>query len=106
VTFGSPQRRGLRRLHRTQLHAIAAGAGVTYEQLTGDFSRVNYSSMRGGMLEFRELVELFRWIYFIPMFCEPIFDWFVDAAWTAGKVRTDSYDGASGRRRSGSGSTR
>lgn len=93
VTFGSPSSgSGYGEYTSTQLHAIAAGAGVTYEQLTGDFSRVNYSSARAGMLEFRELVELFRWIYFVPMACQPIFDWFVDAAWTAGKLRTNSYD--------------
>jgi lambda family phage portal protein len=94
VNFGSPAAAsGYAAYTATQLHAIAAGAGVTYEQLTGDFSQVNYSSARAGMLEFRELVELYRWIYFVPMVCQPIFDWFVDAAWTAGKVRTDSYDG-------------
>jgi lambda family phage portal protein len=94
VNFGSPAAAsGYGDYTATQLHAIAAGAGVTYEQLTGDFSQVNYSSARAGMLEFRELVELFRWIYFVPMVCQPIFDWFVDAAWTAGKVRTNSYDG-------------
>lgn len=94
VSFGAPRNSdGYGDYTATQLHAIAAGIGVTYEQLTGDFSRVNFSSARAGGLEFRELIEIFRWIYFIPMACEPIFDWFVDAAYTAGKVRTDSYDG-------------
>jgi lambda family phage portal protein len=94
VTFGTPSGgSGYGDYTQTQLHAIAVGAGVTFEQLTGDLSQVNYSSMRGGMLEFRELVELFRWIYFLPMGCRPIFNWFVDAAWTAGKVRTNSYPG-------------
>lgn len=93
VTFGSPSSAsGYGDYTATQLRAIAVGAGVTYEQLTGDFSRVNYSSARAAMLEFRELVELFRWVYFIPMACRPIFDWFVDAAWTAGKLRTNQYD--------------
>jgi lambda family phage portal protein len=36
-----------------QLQAIAAGIGITYEQLTGDFSRVNFSSSRGRSIEFR-----------------------------------------------------
>lgn len=38
-----------------QLQAIAAGIGVTYEQLTGDFSKVNFSSSRGRMVEFRRV---------------------------------------------------
>ena len=40
-----------------QLRAIAAGLGVTYEQLTGDYSEVTYSSSRAAMLEFRRTVE-------------------------------------------------
>jgi hypothetical protein len=36
---------------RVQLHAIAAGMGLTYELLTGDLSQVNYSSIRAGLIE-------------------------------------------------------
>jgi hypothetical protein len=63
-------------------------AGVTYEQLTGDLSRVNFSSMRGGRQEFRALVEIFRWLTFIPMACRPVAKWWLDAAYLSGKVRT------------------
>ena len=38
---------------RVQLRSIAAGMGITYEQLTGDLTGVNYSSIRAGLLEFR-----------------------------------------------------
>jgi len=73
VTFGSPSGvQGYNDYIRTQLHAIAAGAGITYEQLTGDLSQVNYSSIRAGTLEFRRMVEQWQWLTFIPMFCEPI----------------------------------
>lgn len=75
-----------------ELHSIAAGAGVTYEQLTGDLSGVNYSSIRSGMLDFRDLVETWRWMYFMPMVMRRIGEWFLDAAWTAGSVRTQKYD--------------
>jgi len=74
-----------------ELHAIAAGAGVTYEQLTGDLSGVNYSSIRSGMLDFRDLVEAWRWTHFMPMVMRRIGDWFLDAAWTAGTIRTQNY---------------
>ncbi|WP_410543596.1 phage portal protein [Wolbachia endosymbiont of Atemnus politus] len=37
---------------RQQLRAIAIGMGITYEQLTGDLSGVNYSSIRAGLIEF------------------------------------------------------
>jgi hypothetical protein len=45
------------------------------------------------MLEFRELDRALPLDLLHADGCQPIFDWFVDAAWTAGKVRTDSYDG-------------
>jgi len=42
---------------RAQLHIIAAGYRVPYELLTGDLSQVNYSSLRGGLVEFRRMVD-------------------------------------------------
>lgn len=74
-----------------ELHAIAAGAGVTYAQLTGDLSQVNYSSIRAGMADFRDLVDAWRWTFFIPMAMRRIGAWFLDAAWTAGAIRTQNY---------------
>ena len=35
------------------LRGMAAGVGLTYEQLTGDYSQTNYSSARASLLEFR-----------------------------------------------------
>ena len=46
---------------RLQLHAIAAGVGLTYELLTGDLSQVNYSSIRAGLIEFRRRMEALQW---------------------------------------------
>ena len=45
---------------RVQLRSIAAGMGITYEQLTGDLTGVNYSSIRAGLLEFRRRCEQFQ----------------------------------------------
>ena len=42
---------------RNQLRAVATAAGVTYEQLSGDLTQVNYSSIRAGLLEFRRRCE-------------------------------------------------
>lgn len=57
---------------RTQLHAIAAGVGVTYEMLTGDLSQVNYSSLRAGMVDFWDLVDHWQWNVVIPQVCQPV----------------------------------
>lgn len=92
VSFGQPPSdSGYGDYTGTQLRAIAVGAGITYEQLTGDLSRVNFSSMRAGRQEFVKLIEQFRWITFIPMFCEATARWFLEAAWDAGKLPTQAY---------------
>jgi len=71
---------------RAQLHIIAAGFRVPYELLTGDLSQVNYSSIRAGLVEFRRMVEAMQWQIVIPGFCQPVWNWFIDAAWTAGLI--------------------
>jgi lambda family phage portal protein len=92
VRFGSPTSDANYIAYmRNQLHAVAAGLGVTYEQLTGDLSQVNYSSLRAGLLEFRRMVETLRWQVFIPMFCMPVWRRFVDRAYVAGKIARVEY---------------
>lgn len=61
------------------LRAIAAGTGVTYEMLTGDLSKVSYSSIRAGTLEFRRRCEAL--IYHVLAFSfRTIWErWFVEA---------------------------
>ena len=49
----TPDQGGASALLTASLRRIAAGAGVTYEHATGDYSQTNYSSSRGALLEFR-----------------------------------------------------
>lgn len=42
---------------KVQFRLIARGFGITYEQLTGDLSDVNFSSIRAGLIEMRRLCE-------------------------------------------------
>lgn len=92
VKFASPTSGSDDGFSVEELHAIAAGCGVTYEQLTGDISRVNYSSIRSGMGDFRDLVEAWRWTYFMPIVMRRVWGWFLDSAWTAGSIRSPRYD--------------
>lgn len=92
VKFGSPTSdANYASYMRSQLHAIAAGLGITYEQLTGDLSQVNYSSLRAGLLEFRRTIETLRWQVFIPMFCIPVWKRFIDRAFIAGQISKIDY---------------
>lgn len=92
ITFGQPTSTADSGFTSDALHAIAAGIGCTYEQLTGDLSSVNFSSMRGGRAEFKILVEQYRWLTFVPQVCERIYGWFEEAAYTANKLRKTGHD--------------
>ncbi|WFS01601.1 phage portal protein [Rhizobium tumorigenes] len=79
--------------YRSGLRAMAAGAGITYDQLTGDLTQANYSSLRAGKIEFRRLVEQIQWHVMMPMVCRKVDRRFVDLAILAGKLpnRKDGY---------------
>jgi lambda family phage portal protein len=82
---------GYRDFKRDIQTKMAVGIGLTYEQLTGDLSNVNYSSYRAGMLSFRTKMDQFRWLCFVPMFCGPVSRWFANVAFAAGEIPTRDF---------------
>jgi len=74
-----------------ELRAIAAGAGVTYDQVTGDLRGANYSSLRAGRAEFRRVVECDQWLMMVPQLCNPVSDLFVSTAIAAGALEEGEY---------------
>ncbi|WP_319825853.1 phage portal protein [Thalassovita sp.] len=87
VKFASPAASGgYAEYMRMQLHAVAAGVGLTYELLTGDLSQVNYSSIRAGLIEFRRRMEALQWQLLVPGLCQPVWRRFVLAAQAAGAL--------------------
>lgn len=79
------------------LRAMAAGVGLTYEQLTGDYSQVNYSSARAGLLEHRRFCEAVQHHVVVFQFCRPVWDRFMRWQVMQGKVSARAYlDPASG----------
>ena len=76
---------------RLQLHAIAAGLGLTYELLTGDLSQVNYSSIRAGLIEFRRRMEALQWQVLIPGLCNPVWRRFVEVAQAVDSLPAGSF---------------
>ena len=76
---------------RTQLRAVAAGLSLTYEQLTGDLSGVNYSSIRAGMLEFRRRMEQLQRMVLIHQFCRPVWQRWMDQAVLSGALEMPGY---------------
>jgi len=76
---------------RSQLRKIAAGLGITYEQLTGDLTGVNYSSIRAGLLEFRRRCEAFQYQVIVHQFCRPVWRAWIDAAALSGSIDAREY---------------
>lgn len=65
---------------RGQLRRIAKGMGLTYEAVSGDLSKVNFSSAKMGRLEMDRNIEAWQWLVLIPQFLEPLGRLFL-AAW-------------------------
>lgn len=94
VSFGTPSTtQGYNDYIRTQLHTIAAGAGVTYQQMTGDLSSTSYASGRTGALEFRRNIDMDRWLVYIPMLCVPIMRAWANQAYLAKKIKSANVTG-------------
>ena len=89
IKFNSPaSTAGVYEWHSVMLHIVAAGFRVPYELLTGDLRQVNFSSSRVGLNEFRRMVEAMQWQLIIPMYCQPIWEWFCESAFAAGLIAT------------------
>jgi lambda family phage portal protein len=69
IEFATPPTVTESNFDERQLRAIAAGLGVTYEDLTGDYSQVNFSSARMSRLEHWANVHSGNGNMLIPMFC-------------------------------------
>ncbi len=93
VTFNSPQDVGanfepfIASYHRQ----IAAAAGITYEQLTGKMTDVNYSSARVRLIDIRRGFEMDQRQVIGFQFCRKVWSWWLDAAVASGRLRIPSY---------------
>ncbi|ROT99077.1 phage portal protein [Histidinibacterium lentulum] len=88
VTFSTPGS-GLAQaveFMRAQDREIAAGAGLTYEQLTGDLSEANYSSARVGLLEFRRRAEMLQKTLIEGQFLAPLWRRWIEVEALAGRI--------------------
>lgn len=70
---------------RTQ-RKVAATLGVTYEELTMDYSKVNFSSARQARIAVRQNIDEWQEHMLIPILCDGIWAWMVEAAQLAGKL--------------------
>ena len=76
---------------RTQFRAVAAAIGITYEQLTGDLTGVNYSSIRAGLLEFRRRMEAIQHGVIVHQLCRPVWNAWLDQAVLSGAINAPGF---------------
>jgi lambda family phage portal protein len=77
---------------RTQFRAIASAIGITYEQLTGDLTGVNYSSIRAGLLEFRRRCEMVQHAVLVHQLCRPVWAAWMRQAVLAGALSAPGFE--------------
>jgi lambda family phage portal protein len=71
------------------LRKVAAGLGVPYEEMTGDYSQVNFSSARMARLSHWANVYKWRHNMIIPQLCDGVWKWAMEAADIAGLIKGD-----------------
>jgi lambda family phage portal protein len=69
------------------LMGIASGGMVTYDQLTGDLRRANYSSLKAGDRIFRRLVEQQQWLTLVPQLMHRVTARWLEIAIMSGKLK-------------------
>ncbi len=81
IKFSTPPAvEGYRDFASITLHEVAAGIGIPYELLTGDYEKFSFSSGRMSMTAFHTLLDSWQWKTFIPRVCGGVFQWFAQAA--------------------------
>lgn len=68
------------------LRRAAAGIGITYEDFTGDYSQVNFSSARMGRLAQQANVRSLQNTVMEPLFLRPVWTWSMEAAQWIGLI--------------------
>ena len=75
-----------------QLRAVAAGLSVPEHLLTGDLRGANYSSLRAGLVAFRQRVEAIQFQTLVPQLLRPVWERVVTFAVLSGSLDIDLDD--------------
>lgn len=74
---------------KSALRRFASGTGVSYHSLSSDLEGVNFSSIRAGVLEDREIFKGMQ-DWFIRVFIMPVYERWVSRAIMSGQIRIGS----------------
>jgi lambda family phage portal protein len=80
ITFNTPPAAGdYGPFTRAVLMRIAAAYGITFAALTGDLTKVNFSSGRMGNIDMGRNITTWQWAMLVPQLLDPVTAWFGDA---------------------------
>lgn len=77
---------------RSCLRSVASGLGVSYNNLASDLTSVNFSSIRQGALDEREVWKGLQQ-FFVSSWCEPLYAAWIEMALLTEKIRVPSRAG-------------
>jgi lambda family phage portal protein len=66
------------------LQGVAAAYGITYEMLTMDYKRVNFTSGRMAKMDVTGNFRSWQYNMIVPQLCAPVWNWFIDACLMTG----------------------
>lgn len=94
VTFNEPPGAGsdFAEFMRGSLMAISATTGIPYEIVSGDLRNVSDRALRLNLLEFRRIIEVDQYGFFIPQLLQQLRNAWFDAAILGGKLTVEGYD--------------
>jgi lambda family phage portal protein len=75
----------------TMLRAVAAGIGDSYESLTADYSKSNYSSTRQSLISVRDNWKVLQ-SWFIENFHKEVYREWLDLAVLSGEIKIPKYE--------------
>ena len=91
IKFSQPQQAAQAiELAKLNLRSIAMGLGLPDHVLSGDLSGANYSSLRAGMVEWRQRTEQLQFNVIVPQLIRPVWQRWVDLGVMAGELPDDA----------------
>ena len=76
--------------HRGQLRKVAAGTGISYQEISRDTSQSNFSSARLDMISVRDIWKMFQ-ADFIAQVLQPIYEVWLEQAVLSGALNFGDY---------------
>jgi lambda family phage portal protein len=93
IKFNSPQQANeTAAFIRLNLQSLAAGIGLPEHLLSGDLTGANYSSLRAGLLPFRQRIEQIQYGVLVPQMMRPVWQRVVMAAVFSGDLEALDFE--------------